>query len=157
MPFEFATAGKIVFGAGRIREAGLAARSHREQGLRRDGPRSGAAGPLLALLGEAGVGTVPFAVDGEPTIAAVEAGRPPCARGGCDPGRRASAEEAPLTQPRPVAALAPNPGPATDYLEIVGKALRLGAAAAVPRHAHDLRHGLGGHAQRCPRFPPAHG
>ena len=52
MQFDFATAGRIVFGAGRIREAGPAARSLGTRAFVATGRDPSRAGPLLALLRE---------------------------------------------------------------------------------------------------------
>jgi alcohol dehydrogenase class IV len=156
MPFEFATAGKIVFGAGRIREAGLAARSLGSRAFVATGRDPARAGPLLALLGEAGVGTVPFAVDGEPTIAAVEAGVRLAREEGCDLAVGFGGGSA-LDAAKAVAALAPNPGPATDYLEIVGKALPLGVRP-LPSLAMPTTSGTGSEVTRNAVLgSPAHG
>ena len=84
MRFEFATATKIVFGAGTLREAGAIAKAFGKRALVVTGRDTKRAGPLLKILHEAGVGAATFAVAGEPEIAAVEQGAALARKENCD-------------------------------------------------------------------------
>ena len=68
MQFEFATAGRIVFGEGAVREVPAAAAAMGTRALLVTGSSPERAAPLLAGLETAGVACVPFAVAGEPTV-----------------------------------------------------------------------------------------
>jgi alcohol dehydrogenase class IV len=75
--FEFATAGRIVFGAGKLAESGpvIAALAPQEKrALVVVGARPERAANLLALLEEAGFSVETFSVAGEPSIATAKAG-----------------------------------------------------------------------------------
>ena len=65
MKFEFATATKIIFGAGALREAGCG-NGIRPTRAGRDGRNAKRAGPLLKILHEAGLDAAAFSVAGEP-------------------------------------------------------------------------------------------
>ena len=55
-----------------------------------------------------------------------------------------------------IAAVAANPGDATDYLEVIGKGQPLDRpSASVHRGTDDGRYGIGSHAQRCSRVARA--
>ena len=69
--FEFATAGRILFGAGRLREAGPAARSLGSRAFLVTGRNAERAAPLVEGLEKSGLQVTRFAVEGEPTIPAV--------------------------------------------------------------------------------------
>ena len=74
MKFEFATAGRILFGEGRLAEAGAAARELGSRALLVTGSRPARAQPLLDLLQAAGVEAATFAVAHEPAVDDVLAG-----------------------------------------------------------------------------------
>ena len=71
--FEFATAARILFGAGRLREAGDAARSLGRRAFLVTGANPERSAPLRRLLDAAGVSSTACRVYGEPTVAAVAA------------------------------------------------------------------------------------
>jgi alcohol dehydrogenase class IV len=120
MRFEFATAARVVFGRGTFREAGTLAR---EQGFRRalvvtgGSPRHTA--PLVETLAAAGVSHDFFAVPGEPTVALAERGVAAAREAACD-GVIALGGGSALDAGKAIAALTTNPGPALDYLEVIG-------------------------------------
>ena len=72
--FEFATAARVVFGGGTLRELGTIAQPLGRRALVVTGRNSDRAQPALAQLAGAGLGTVVFAVPGEPTTDLVRAG-----------------------------------------------------------------------------------
>src|SRR6266487_4648770 len=74
MNFEFVTATRIVFGAGKLAEIGALARGFGERTLVVTGGNPGRASRLLELLASERVVTATFPVSGEPTIALVERG-----------------------------------------------------------------------------------
>src|SRR5208282_1666405 len=74
MRFEFATATKIIFGAGTLREAGAAAKEFGQRALVVTGSDADRAEPLLKILREAGVSAATFSVTGEPELSTIEHG-----------------------------------------------------------------------------------
>ncbi len=118
--FEFATAARVVFGAGRLKEAGSIARSFGTRALVVTGRSTNRAQPLLALLDAAGVGHSTFPIAGEPTTHEIRAG-----------AERAEAEHSELVigfgggsaldAAKAIASLATNSGDLGDYLEVIGK------------------------------------
>ncbi len=75
MKFEFATATKIIFGAGALREAGAAATAFGQRALVVTGRNAKRAGPLLKILREAGMDAATFSVAGEPELSTIESRR----------------------------------------------------------------------------------
>jgi alcohol dehydrogenase class IV len=129
MRFEFATASRIVFGPGALREAGPAARAMGTKALVVTGATSERARPLLDLLEEVGVASELIPLSGEPTILQVQHASDLSRRSGCDlvigfgGGSVMDAAKA-------VAALATNPGELLDYLEVIGRGRQLANATA---------------------------
>jgi len=119
MRFEFATAGRIIFGPGVLQEAGLIARTLGKRALIVTGQNTARANRLLALLSEQGVSSVCFAIRGEPTIEAVRTGVEQARAKGCDLvvgfGGGSAVDGA-----KAIAALLTNPGDVFDYLEVIG-------------------------------------
>jgi alcohol dehydrogenase class IV len=120
MRFEFSTAGRVVFGAGTLREAGGIVASLGKRPLVVTGRTVERAAPLLALLADAGLPAVTFAVPGEPDIEIVEAGALTARKGGCD-CVVAFGGGAALDAGKAIAVMATSPGELLDYLEVVGK------------------------------------
>lgn len=119
MRWEFATATRVIFGPGTRREIGTLARELGRRVLVVTGARPDRSAELLDLLRAAGLEITVFPVSGEPTVATAEAG---VARAreraselviACGGGSALDAGKA-------IAALLTNPGPVTDYLEVVG-------------------------------------
>jgi alcohol dehydrogenase class IV len=117
MRFEFATAGRIVFGAGAVRELAAAASALGRRAL----VVSGAHSETGALARQpSGFDTFSFTITGEPTVDMVRGGVA-CARAqrcdlviGIGGGSVMDAGKA-------IAALLTNPGDALDYLEVIGR------------------------------------
>src|SRR5436305_1846046 len=74
MRFEFATATRIIFGAGMAREAGRLAKEQGRRALVVTGRDALRAQGLLKNLREAGITAVTFSVFGEPAVETVEKG-----------------------------------------------------------------------------------
>lgn len=74
MNFEFATATRIVFGAGKLAELGIIVRGFGRRALVVSGARPTAAERVTGLLQAANVTAVRFAVVAEPTVAIIEQG-----------------------------------------------------------------------------------
>jgi alcohol dehydrogenase class IV len=126
--FEFAAPTRIVFGEGKLREAGAIVASLGGRALVVEGG-SGRAGPLVELLRAVGVPTTRVRVAGEPTVALVE-----------DAVARARAERCDVVAAlgggsvidagKAIAALLTNEGEPRDYLEVVGRGRPLAARSA---------------------------
>lgn len=116
MNFEFATAGKIIFGNGTLVQAAPAAAVFGRRVLVITGRNPDRAAPLLDSLKKEGMACETFAVSGEPTVEMV---------------RQASALSADVVigfgggsvidLAKAAAALMTNPGDPLDYLEVIGK------------------------------------
>ena len=124
MRFEFATAGRIVFGPGTLSEAGPIARNFGGRALVVTGGTPGRAEPLLRVLSEQGVEAVIFPVAGEPRVDTI--------RNGTDIGRSERCDQviafgggAAIDAGKAIAAMLTNPGELLDYLEIVGRGQEL--------------------------------
>ncbi len=129
MHFEFATAGRIVFGEGTLREVGPAARALIPDTV--NGPvlvvtgRSSRAGTaLLNMLESVGLSAVTFAVPGEPTIPLVREGTRFAREHGCKLVIGLGGGSA-LDTAKAIAALLTNEGDVLDYLEVIGRSLPL--------------------------------
>jgi alcohol dehydrogenase class IV len=136
--FEFATAGRIVFGAGTLREAAGAVAGSARRPLVVTGSTVERARPLLDLLAEQGASPVTFTVAGEPDVNAVRRGAAVARAEGCDRVIGFGGGGA-LDAAKAVAILATNSGDVLDYLEIIGRGETLTerplSAVAVPTTA----------------------
>ncbi len=120
MHFEIATASRIVFGPGALRDAGGAASEfgrHAFVVTGRDGRR---AAVLLELLGAARVATTVHSVAGEPTVDVVVAATAQARAAACDCVIGLGGGSV-LDTAKAVAVLLANPGDVLDYLEVIGK------------------------------------
>jgi alcohol dehydrogenase class IV len=129
MRFEFATATRIVFGPGRIHEAGDLASRMGRRALVVTGASVDRAAPLLDQLAARGVAHGVFTVAGEPTIEDVARGVA-LARGQDADMVLAMGGGSALDAGKAVAALLGNGGEALDYLEVVGKGKPIHTRAA---------------------------
>jgi alcohol dehydrogenase class IV len=116
--FEFATARRIVFGEGRLREAGGLAAGLGGRALVVEGA-SGRGGRLVGLLEESGVAASRFQVAGEPTTEVVEAGVAAARGSGCGLVIAIGGGSV-IDAGKAIAALLTNTGALLDYLEVVG-------------------------------------
>src|SRR4051794_34207417 len=122
--FEFATAGRIIFGEGTVGQVPSAAASMGRRVLLVTGARTERAAALRRGLCDAGLSVVDFAVAGEPTVDLIRRAPRDCdVLVACGGGSVLDAGKA-------LAALASNPGDPLDYLEVIGQGRPLGDAAA---------------------------
>lgn len=123
--FEFASATRIVFGAGAFRElpalaAELVGGTERARALVVSGRSDERSRLLLECLTDGAIDCELFRVEGEPTVGLVRAGRQQAALSrrtlviGFGGGSAIDAAKA-------IAALATNPGDPIDYLEVIGR------------------------------------
>lgn len=146
MTFEFATAGRIVFGPGSLGASGPLLAAFGRRALVVTGRASGRAAPLLEILEREGVSVRVFGVTGEPRISDAAAGAE-LARAeavdlviGFGGGSAVDAGKA-------VAALATNPGDPLEHLEVVGRGRPL-RVAPLPYVAIPTTAGTGAEATR---------
>ena len=120
--FEFATATKIVFGSGRLREVGVLAKDFGNRALVVTGSNSVRAEPLTELLRGQGVDVSTFPVAGEPHVDAIQRGAAHGKKERCEfvvsfgGGGVIDAGKA-------IAAMLTNEGDLLDYLEVIGHGL----------------------------------
>jgi alcohol dehydrogenase class IV len=120
MPFEFATAGRIVFGEGAASEAAPAAAAMGRRALLVTGEARAGRGARAGTRSGGSLTVAPFRVSGEPAIDTVAAGtalgpRRRLRRGGGLGGGSA------IDAGKALAAMLTNPGEPLDYLEVVGR------------------------------------
>lgn len=120
MNFEFATATRILFGAGTLREAGPIAKAFGRRALVVMGRTYRRAKPLLTALRAAGVKCATFAIDGEPTTDSVKEGTQRARDERCDIIIGFGGGSA-LDTAKAIAALLTNGGSLMDYLEVIGR------------------------------------
>ncbi len=124
MEFEFATATRIVFGSGRLREIGRIAKGLGDRALIVTGRSPERARRMVEWLSAEGISAAWLALSGEPTVDDVREG-----------ARLARTERCSLVigfgggsamdAAKAIAALLTNPGDLFDYLEVVGSAKAL--------------------------------
>jgi alcohol dehydrogenase class IV len=118
--FEFATATRIVFGPGRINDAGAIAREFGVRALVVTGRDPKRADRLLANLLSAGVSAVTFSVPGEPELATVEQGVALARAERCELVIGFGGGSA-IDAAKAIAAMLANDGGLLDYVEIIGR------------------------------------
>jgi len=129
MNFEFATATRIVFGAGAVNQVGANVKHLGRRALVVTGKNSARAEKLLTSLSASDIGTATFTVGGEPEISTVENGGAFAKKERCDfvvsfgGGSVIDAGKA-------IAALLTNDGELLDYIEIIGRGKALTQTAA---------------------------
>ncbi|MFH0915190.1 MAG: iron-containing alcohol dehydrogenase [bacterium] len=129
MRFEFATASRIIIGAGTAREVGPIAKGLGRRALVVTGRTPHRAEPLLTILREHRVSAITFPVAGEPEIETVRTGTALAKAEGCDQVIGFGGGGA-LDAGKAIAAMLTNTGELLDYLEIVGRGESLTAAPA---------------------------
>lgn len=129
MRFEFATATRIVFGAGTLPEAAEAAAQWGRHALVVMSADAARADPLLRHLQARGVAITPCPVAGEPTVASVAAGVQVARDAACDLVIGCGGGSV-MDTAKAVAALRTNDGDPLDYLEVIGRGQSLTRPAA---------------------------
>jgi alcohol dehydrogenase class IV len=124
MHFEFATANRIIFGAGALRQVPPLARDLGARAFVVVGTDATRAEPLLQALKAQKIEAAIFAVSGEPTIALVQEGAARARQAGCDVVIALGGGSV-LDTGKAIAAIATNHGDVSDYLEVIGKGLPL--------------------------------
>jgi alcohol dehydrogenase class IV len=116
--FEFATAKRIIFGAGKLNELGKHIESNTKHLLLVCGHSSDAIPRLREILSVLGISFTEFQVHGEPTIEVVRAGVKAAQNCNMIIGLGGGSV---LDTGKAIAALVTNPGDVFDYLEVIGK------------------------------------
>src|SRR4026208_2625334 len=118
LSFEFATANRIIFGAGKLNELGKHIEGNAKRILLVCGRSSDAIPRVREILLGLDIAFTEFQVHGEPTIDVVDAGIK--AAGDCDMVVGLGGGSV-LDTGKAIAALVTNPGDVSDYLEVIGK------------------------------------
>ncbi len=129
MRFEFATATRIIFGAGTFGEVGSLALGLGRAALVVTGKTPSRAEPLLDRLRTEGIAVTVQSVPGEPTTALVEAGTAAANRAGCDFVIGFGGGSV-LDAAKAIAGMLTNEGELLDYLEVIGRGKALAKPAA---------------------------
>lgn len=120
MAFEFATASRIIFGPGRLRELGPLAKELGRRALIVTGRDPSRAQGLLAHLQASQVGSSNFPVTGEPEIRTIEKGVTQAKEAGCDLVISFGGGSA-IDTGKAIAAMLANHGDLLDFLEVIGR------------------------------------
>jgi alcohol dehydrogenase class IV len=120
MRFEFATATQIIFGEGRLREAGPLAAGLGRKVLLVTGADPARAAPLRDGLAAAGLEAASFSVSGEPTLENTRQGTALARLENCDMVISMGGGSV-IDAGKAISAMLTNPGEIEDYLEVVGK------------------------------------
>ena len=121
MRFEFATAGRIIFGPGTVAELGPLARAIGRRAFVVTGKDKIRHAGVIGDLEGAGLGCTLFGVPGEPTVGLVREGAALFRTSGCELLIAIGGGSA-IDAGKAIAVLAANPGDVLDYLEVIGKA-----------------------------------
>lgn len=129
MAFEFATAGRILFGPGTLRQVGAAAAEMGRRALVVTGVTEARTQPLLDLLAENNLATTSFPVADEPSTELVRNGVQHATDAGCDVVIGFGGGSA-IDAGKAIAAMLTNPGDLFDYLEVIGRGGTISRPAA---------------------------
>lgn len=129
MHFEFATASRIIFGPGSVKELASVAKSMGSRVLFVEGGSGSRTAGLVEQLKSQGLTVSELHVKGEPTVELVLAGVEQARAQNCDVVIGVGGGSV-LDTGKAIAALLSNPGDIYDYLEVVGKGNPLTAASA---------------------------
>jgi alcohol dehydrogenase class IV len=120
MPFEFATAGRILFGDGVARQVAPAAAQMGRRVLLVTGVSAGRASSLAADLEASALVVIPFHAPGEPTVELIRQGVEFARDERCDVVISMGGGSA-IDAGKALAAMLANPGEPLDYLEVIGR------------------------------------
>jgi alcohol dehydrogenase class IV len=124
MQFEFVSAGRILFGAGTVRQAAPMAAELGRKAMLVTGSDPGRAAGLLTSLVEKGIVALTFAVSGEPTLDTARQATTAARDARCDLVIGFGGGSA-LDIGKIVAALLTNSGDPLDYAEVVGRGKKI--------------------------------
>ena len=124
MRFEFATAARIVFGNGEVREAARAAANMGDNALLVTGLPPQQVGRLAEDLYAMDVNICPFTIEGEPTVDMVRQGNQYARDQRCNLVIGIGGGSA-IDTGKAIAVMLTNSGEPLDYLEIIGKGMPL--------------------------------
>lgn len=120
MTFEFATATRIVFGAGAVAQIGANVKNFGRRALVVTGRNPQRAEKLLANLSATGISSATFAVAGEPEISTIENGVAFAKKENCEFVMGFGGGSV-MDAGKAIAAMLTNAGELLDYLEIIGR------------------------------------
>jgi alcohol dehydrogenase class IV len=146
MRFEFATAARVIFGPGVLREVGRTAREFGPRALVVTGASPRRAESLFSLLSEHGIAAVAFPVPGEPELETVRQGVALARKADCGLVISFGGGSA-LDAGKAIAAMLANTGELLDYLEVIGRGQTL-AQPSVPFIAIPTTAGTGSEVTR---------
>src|SRR5258706_12105270 len=146
MQFEFATSGRIVFGAGTVQRVSEFLGDFGSRLLVVGGKESSRSGLLIEQLDKLGIERIEFRVAGEPTVDLIDRGVR-LARSSGATGVVGFGGGSVLDSAKAIAGLTRNPGEITDYLEVIGKGKPL-ATSALPLCAIPTTAGTGAEVTR---------
>jgi alcohol dehydrogenase class IV len=129
MRFEFATATRIIFGSGALREVGPIAVEMGRRALVVTGSTEQRATPLFDLLAVAGLDVTTFSVDREPTTELARRGTERAREAGCELVIGFGGGSV-IDTAKAISALLTNGGVPLDYLEVIGRGQPLTQPAA---------------------------
>jgi alcohol dehydrogenase class IV len=116
--FEFATANRIIFGAGKLSELSKHVEGNARRVLLVSGQSSDAIRRVKQILSQLNISLTEFQVHGEPTIQIIRAGVESAREHDMVIGFGGGSV---LDTGKAIAALVTNPGDVIDYLEVIGK------------------------------------
>jgi alcohol dehydrogenase class IV len=119
--FDFATAQRIFFGAGKLKQVGALAAEYGKRALVVTGRNPERHAALFEALRIGTLSWTTLAVSGEPTVALAQQGKQLALDEGCDLVISIGGGSA-IDAGKAIAALATNPGDVLDYLEVIGRA-----------------------------------
>jgi alcohol dehydrogenase class IV len=120
MRFEFATANRILFGPGTLKEAGAVARAFGSRALLVTGANPARAEGLVSILSASGVACNIFPVAGEPKTTDITAGVARARQAGCELVISLGGGSA-IDAGKAMAAMMANEGDLMEYLEVIGR------------------------------------
>jgi alcohol dehydrogenase class IV len=144
--FEFATAARVIFGAGTLADAPAFAAELGQRPLVVTGGSPDRAAALLDGLAAQGMAITTYAVASEPTIGLVEEGTDLARESRCDVVLSLGGGSA-IDAGKAIAALLTNPGGPLEYLEVVGRGRPL-TNSPVPHVAIPTTAGTGAEVTR---------
>jgi alcohol dehydrogenase class IV len=119
MNFEFHTATRIIFGAGKFQDTGSLTSSLGSRALIVSGLSDDMTSPLIEILIRNNISSNVFKIDKEPTIEIIKSGIDIAEINNCDMVIGFGGGSA-IDAGKAIAALATNPGDPLDYLEVIG-------------------------------------